>query len=87
MRLVATLALSFEQALMEEKNDVPILNVLDGGNLPLEKSRPKRSVFVALAFLLASAGVWAYGNRAWIRSRLLDPEDSDREGLPPKESM
>jgi len=87
MQLVATLALSFEQALMEEKNDVPILNVLDGGNLPLEKSRPKRSVFVALAFLLASAGVWAYGNRAWIRSRLLDSEDSDREGLPPKESM
>lgn len=87
MQLVATLALSFEQALIEEKNDVPILNVLDGGNLPLEKSRPKRSVFVGLAFLLASAGVWAYGNRAWIRSHLLDSEGSDREGLPPKESM
>jgi len=87
MQLVATLALSYEQALMEEKNDVPILNVLDGGNLPLEKSRPKRSVFVVLAFLLASTGAWAYANRAWIRARLLDPEDSDSEGLPPKESV
>lgn len=87
MQLVATLALSYEQALMEEKNDVPILNVLDGGNLPLEKSRPKRSVFVALAFLLASAGAWAYANREWIRSRLLDSEDPDREAFPSKELL
>lgn len=87
MQLVATLALSHEQALMEEKNDVPILNVLDGGNLPLDKSRPKRSVFVALAFLLASAGAWAYANREWIRSRLLDSEDPDREAFPSKELL
>ncbi len=87
MQLVTTLALSYEQALMEEKNDVPILNVLDGGNLPLDKSRPKRSVFVVLAFLLASAGAWAYANRAWIQSRLLDPEDPDREAFPPKELL
>ncbi len=85
MQLVTTLALNLEQALMEEKNDVPILNVLDGGNLPLDKSRPRRSVFVALAFMLASAGAWAYANREWIRSRLLDSETSDSDGLAEKE--
>lgn len=87
MQLVTTLAMNREQALLEEKNDVPILNVLDPGNLPIEKSRPKRSMIVLLTFLAVSAGAWAYANRAWIRSRLLDPEDPGAEGFPPKESL
>lgn len=86
MQLVATLAQSYEQALMEEKNDVPILNVLDAGSLPLEKHRPKRSVFIALAFLFASVGNWAYANRDWIRTNLLDSEEPGGGGSSPKEA-
>lgn len=74
-QLVTTLALSREQALMEEKNDIPILNVLDPGNLPIDKSKPVRSRLVFLAFFLVSAGAWAWFNREWVRERL--PESSD----------
>jgi len=49
--------------------------VLDPGNLPIDKSRPARSIIVLLAFFLVSAGSWAWLNREWIRERLLDAED------------
>jgi len=71
-QLVTTLALSREQALMEEKNDVPILNVLDPGNLPIDKSRPARSVMVLLVFMLTTAGVAAWLHRDWIKAQLLE---------------
>jgi len=74
-QLVMTLAMNREQALMEEKNDIPILNVLDPGNLPVDKSRPARSSIVLLAFFLVSAGSWAWQNREWIKERLLDGDD------------
>lgn len=76
-QLVMTLAMNREQALMEEKNDIPILNVLDPGNLPIDKSRPGRSVIVLLMFILASAGAWAWLNRDWIWARLLDADGDD----------
>lgn len=69
-QLVTTLALSREQALMEEKNDMPILNILDPGHLPIDKSRPARSQFVVMLFLLSAGGGWAWLNRAWIKARL-----------------
>ncbi|MDP1832907.1 MAG: hypothetical protein Q8K67_12670 [Geothrix sp.] len=47
-QIVTTLAIAREQALLEEKNDMPILNVLDAGNLPIEKNGPGRSIFVAM---------------------------------------
>ncbi len=47
-QLVTTLAMNREQALLDEKSDIPILNVLDPGNLPIDKSRPSRSVLVLL---------------------------------------
>lgn len=76
-QLVTTLALNREQALLEEKNDIPILNVLDSGNLPIEKNRPARSQLVlALAFLVGLGG-WGFENRTWIKDRL-----SDRPGGP-----
>jgi uncharacterized protein involved in exopolysaccharide biosynthesis len=69
-QLVTTLALNREQALLEEKNDIPILNVLDQGNLPIEKNRPARSqLVVALAFLVG-LGSWGFENRRWIKERL-----------------
>ena len=74
-QLVSTLAMNREQALLEEKNDIPILNVLDPGNLPIEKSKPARSVIVLLVTLLVGAGGWAWLNREWVRARLLADED------------
>lgn len=70
--LVATLATNREQALLDAQNDVPVLNILDAGNLPLDKSWPARSTFVIVAFLLATAGHWAWVNRAWVKENLLD---------------
>lgn len=74
-QLVTTLALNREQALLEEKNDIPILNVLDSGNLPIDKSKPARSIIVLLATLLAGMGVWGWENRTWIRERLLADDE------------
>ncbi|WP_243324060.1 hypothetical protein [Geothrix sp. SG200] len=74
-QLVTTLAMNREQALLEEKNDIPILNLLDPGNLPIDKSKPARSVIVILAALLVGAGGWTWLNREWVRTRLLADED------------
>jgi hypothetical protein len=58
-QLVTTLAINREQALLDAKNDIPILNMLDTANLPIDKSGPARTVrvlFLALvAFLVALA--------------------------------
>jgi len=49
--IVSTLSLNYEQALMEEKNDIPILNVLDAPNLPIKKVWPPRSSIVLWVFV------------------------------------
>lgn len=56
-QVITTLTLAYEQALMEEKDDVPILNVLDGGDLPLEKTGPPRLMYVLLLMLFVGCGV------------------------------
>lgn len=71
-QLVSAIAMNREQALLEEKNDIPILNVLDPGNLPLEKSRPVRSQIVMMIFVLSGLAAWCLENRHWIISHLLD---------------
>lgn len=70
-QLVTTLAMNREQALLEEKNDIPILNMLDPANLPIEKSKPTRSVTVLLFMVLVGAGGWIWLNREWVKARLL----------------
>ena len=75
-QLVTTLALNREQSLMEEKNDMPILNILEPGNLPIEKSRPSRATLVVLSMMLMGVGSWAWLNRDWLRARLLLNESS-----------
>lgn len=70
--LVTTLATNREQALLDAKNDVPVLNILDSGNLPLEKSWPSRTLLVLMAFLVTVGGLWGWENRAWIRANILD---------------
>jgi len=78
-QLVTTLAMNREQALMEEKNDVPILNVLDPANLPINKSRPARSSYVFLAFFLATSATWAWLNREWIKERLAEDGSTNKK--------
>jgi hypothetical protein len=69
-QMIITLTLNRENALLEEKNDMPILNVLDDGNLPLEKSGPHRSVFALLGFFLGGGGALLWRNRRWIAARI-----------------
>jgi len=57
-QVLTTLTLNNEQALLEEKNDMPILNILDDGDLPQEKSGPPRGTILLLAFLLVGGGSW-----------------------------
>lgn len=59
-QVFTTLTLNYEQALLEEKNDMPILNILDDGDLPLEKSSPPRTMLIVLAILLGGAGPWLW---------------------------
>lgn len=66
-QLVSTLTLNREQALLEEKNDVPLLNLLDAGYCPVERSRPARAQIVALAFLVVFGGLLTWHRREWIR--------------------
>ena len=57
-QLVSTLAMNREQALLEEKNDIPIVNLMDVGNIPTDKSGPNRTSFVLSMCLLAGLGRW-----------------------------
>jgi uncharacterized protein involved in exopolysaccharide biosynthesis len=66
-QVLTTLTLNYEQALLEEKNDMPILNTLDAGDLPTEKSGPSRSLLVLSALVvggLASAAIARKRNAA-----------------------
>jgi len=69
-QLVVTLAMNREQSLLDAKNDVPILNILDQGNLPIEKSRPSRAAIVIMWSMIAGLSTWAWNNRQWIRDAI-----------------
>ncbi|MBK9797957.1 MAG: hypothetical protein IPP58_16035 [Holophagaceae bacterium] len=70
-QLLTTLAIGREQALLEEKNDMPILNVLDAGNLPIDKSAPARGTVVLAVLVLATALTWFLQNRSKVLARLV----------------
>ena len=72
-QLVTTLAIAHEQALLEEKNDMPILNILDAGNLPYEKHGPPRAIIVIVGWLVGLLGCWSLRNWSWIEGRLSSP--------------
>jgi len=78
-QLTSSLAMSLEQALMDEKNDQPVLNVVDQANLPIQKSGPPRSRICLLTFLVTTLGAWAWPHRRRIWS-FLTPKG-------PRESM
>jgi len=69
-QVLTTLTLNYEQALLEEKNDMPILNILDEGDLPQEKSGPARSRMVLEGILLVGALTLLFEHRAWLLRRL-----------------
>jgi hypothetical protein len=74
-QIVATLAMNREQALLDAKNDIPILNILDAGNLPIEKSRPFRSLIVLMMMALSGAGTWTWEHRRWLKTRVFESDD------------
>jgi uncharacterized protein involved in exopolysaccharide biosynthesis len=76
-QLVSAIAMNREQALLEEKNDIPILNVLDPANLPIDKSKPARSTIVVLAAFTAVLASWVYLNRGWVRAQLIEDDESE----------
>lgn len=77
-QLMVTNSLNMEQALLEEKNDIPILNVLDPPNHPFEKSGPNRLVYCVMSFFLAFLGALAWLKRKEILRQFLDEE---KEGV------
>ncbi len=85
-QLVTTLSVNLEQALMEEKNDIPIVNMLDPANLPIEKSRPRRTVFVLMAFFGAAAVAWVWRNRGKLQTMVFEDKSEEDSSLAEKES-
>ncbi len=71
-QLVTTLALNREQALLEEKNDIPILNILDPANKPIDKTPPSRSTLVLTSMALTFLVVAVWSHREWIKHRLTE---------------
>lgn len=65
-QIITNLSLSLEQALMDEKNDMPILNIVDAGNLPIEKSKPRRSMIVLGLFFLAGLATAGWEQRRFL---------------------
>jgi uncharacterized protein involved in exopolysaccharide biosynthesis len=71
-QLVITLSVNQEQALMEEKDDIPIVSFLDPANYPIDKSKPSRLIIVVISFVFAAGGYLGWMKRNWIKARLMD---------------
>ncbi len=71
-QLVMTLSVNQEQALMEEKNDIPIVSLLDSANCPIDKSKPSRTMIGVISFVFAAGGCLGWTKRGWIKARLMD---------------
>lgn len=66
----------YEQARIEEKRDVPILQVLSRADVPEKKDRPKRIIVAALSFgaALILVSLWIIGSTGIDRMKELNPE-------------
>jgi uncharacterized protein involved in exopolysaccharide biosynthesis len=69
-QVVTTLALNREQALMEEKDDIPIINLLDVGNLPIEKNRPSRASITLGVTIFVFFSAWGWAMRDFLLALL-----------------
>ncbi len=74
-QLVMTIAINREQALLEAKNDIPILNVLDSANLPEEKNRPHRFMIVVVAMIVTGLLIFGIENHKRIKAFLVNIEN------------
>lgn len=71
-QVVATLTLTLQQAMLDAKNDTPVLNILDRPSLPIQKSSPSRGIWTIFAFVLGLLGSLAWRERGGIRAFLLE---------------
>lgn len=62
-QLLTSLFVSREKALLDAKNDIPNLTVMDAASLPQQKSKPNRGKTVIYATFLAFLLVWSIDNR------------------------
>jgi len=69
-QILIGLNVSLEQALQQEKDDTPLVNILDTGNLPIEKSRPGRAIIVLLVTAVTGIAMWTWDNRPELRAWL-----------------
>ena len=74
-QLVSAISMNREQALLEEKNDIPILNILDRASLPISKSKPARSEVIVFFTFIVGVSSWIWFNRNWIREQLSSAEN------------
>jgi len=70
-QLVVSLAMGYEQALMDEKNDMPIINVLDAGNQPEQKSGPARANLVLVCTFLVALASLLWDKREFIKNSIM----------------
>ncbi len=79
-QMLATLTMNFEQALLEEKNDMPVINVLDAGDVPDEKSKPSRAKLCMLVFMAVAAGPWLWV--LWKKTVVITKPNLDLQSKP-----
>ncbi len=70
----------YEQARIEEKRDVPILQILSRADIPEKRHRPKRIIVSGLSFFAALIliGLWIVGSEGLDRMREINPETYDK---------
>lgn len=74
-QILFSLTLTWEQALMDEKNEIPILTILDQPNLPVEASGPGCGPIIAITFLLSLVGSLLWRHRQWLSDMLGEDEE------------
>ena len=70
-QVVMNLTLNHEQALLEAQNDTQTLLLMDPGNLPVDKSKPARSLMVFAAMCVAGVGSWVFHHRTLVHDRFI----------------
>jgi hypothetical protein len=73
-QVVTNLTLNHEQALLEAQNDTQTLLLMDPGSLPVEKSRPARSLIVFTFAATVGVASWTARNRSVLIHRILEKE-------------
>jgi capsule polysaccharide export protein KpsE/RkpR len=65
----------YEMAKIQEAKEVPIVRVMDAGEVPEKKSSPFRSLIVSLSVLsaLMLACCWVFGKNSWANVPANDP--------------